>query len=145
MLQSKSASLKNQLQIGGLTSYPMMFKSSSKQANHGFGSQEKGIKGFMNQRKSNQMEINTLVQSNSSTVNIGGLTHSNFVMDQPTATHSNFKSKIVPGRYDDTDGSSALHMGKTHSNMYKTNFNKSTSQKFSKMKVNKLPLVNTKN
>lgn len=99
----------------------------------------------MKQRNSNQMEINNLAQSNSSTVNIGGLTHSHFVMDQPTATQSNFKSKIVPGRYDETDGSSALHMGKTHSNMYKTNFNKSTSQKFSKMKVNKLPLVNTKN
>ena len=85
------------------------------------------------------------ITSNNSTVHIGALTHSNFVMDEPTATHSNFKSKNVGNRYDETEGSSALHLDKTQSNLYKTNFNQSTSQKFSKMKVvNKLPLLNKK-
>lgn len=82
-----------------------------------------------------------------SIVNIGGLTHSNFVMDDPTATQSNFKnSKMIAGRYDGTEDSSALEMRNTHSNMYKTNFPKSSSQKESKMRVvNKLPFLNNAN
>ena len=74
-------------------------------------------------------------QSDKSIVNIGGLTHSNFVMDDPTATQSNFKvdnSKKNGGRYEGNEdqNSSALHMRltNTHSNMYKTNFAKSSSQ-----------------
>lgn len=47
MLKSQSTSFKNQMQMGGHTSYPTMFKNSNKQIRNGFMSQDKGLSTFV--------------------------------------------------------------------------------------------------